>query len=306
MMARGEDRSSYQGVGPWTGLSFGFFKLTEGLSYTDPDAKANYENILKAGAAPGAYHFIHPQLSGEAQAHYFLDTAAKLGMDAAHLSFSADSEVLATEKGLTASPHVRGKSALLEVSSSGVVTPAAGTGLPMASLEGVTANSVTKAFMDEVVREHPWHARTIYTNLAVGDTLTDCGHYPLWFAYPAYTVPRVPHPWTHWTFWQWAWTGGYANCDRDVFDGDEAQLTNWLNSFKPPAPLPAHPHIVHWISLGFWSLAKEAEHHGTTPEEMLRCAAEAGHKYRPAMQAYVSKRDWNARLPHGVELFAPA
>jgi GH25 family lysozyme M1 (1,4-beta-N-acetylmuramidase) len=305
VLAHGEDRSSYQKVGPWTGLQFGFFKLTEALDFVDGAAQQNYENLLRAGVVPAAYHFLHPNISAIEQAQFFLSTAERLGMTA-QLGFACDSEILVTSTGrLQMASFSAGRSHLLELGANGQIQGRQGASYPDSYLSTapVSTNQATSEFMDEISRLQPWHHRELYTTISIGDTLTECGQYPLWLAYPALSIPRLPAPWEHWTFWQFAWTGGYANSDRDVFNGDARQLADWVSSFASH-PVPEKD-IVHWRSREERSLDREAQVHHTTPEAMLRCAAEAGHHYGPAMREYIARHDWTARLPHFTELYAP-
>ena len=128
------------------------------------------------------------------------------------------------------------------------------------------------------------------------------GAYPLWLANPSAPSghPDVPEPWKTAAMQQTGITGAI---DRDVaFYDDLAAMQAALGKRKPPAP----PRIVHWHAIGLWSLAREAQEHKTTPEEMLRLAKAAGHKYHPAMERYIERGDWSARVPHGTELFARA
>ena len=69
-----------QGAGfdwvPWRGkISFAFIKASEGLTFKDPDFARNWQQAKAEGITRGAYHFLHPDESGTAQAHYFLSVA---------------------------------------------------------------------------------------------------------------------------------------------------------------------------------------------------------------------------------------
>jgi hypothetical protein len=70
------------------------------------------------------------------------------------------------------------------------------------------------------------------------------------------------------------------------------------------APKPRK--VIHWQATGTQSLNQEATAHHTTADEMLRLAKAEHHHYGPAMDEYVHRGDFNARLPHGTVLFAYA
>lgn len=78
--AVGEDRSSYQAVGPWS-QDFGMCKAAEGTTYTDPTFKANWAALGKAGIPRVAYHFFHPALSPTAQAQFFAAVVRAQGLE---------------------------------------------------------------------------------------------------------------------------------------------------------------------------------------------------------------------------------
>ena len=125
--------------------------------------------------------------------------------------------------------------------------------------------------------------------------------YPLWLADPSAPAghPSVPAPWKSCAIQQTVITGPI---DRDVafYPGLAAMRAALGKRGAKPGK------VIHWHTLGLWSLAREAQAHDTTPGEMLTLAAAAGHKYGAAMRAYVARGNWNARLPAGTELFAPA
>jgi lysozyme len=81
----GLDVSHYQGQVDWRKVAtrvngFAVVKATEGLTYTDPTFARNWAAILKAGfSRRGAYHFLHPELSGAKQADYFHSRLSGLG-----------------------------------------------------------------------------------------------------------------------------------------------------------------------------------------------------------------------------------
>src|SRR5438128_11445649 len=78
--AQGWDISDFQPV--YTGtpaLDFLFAKATEGLTWESKTFAGNMAAARKAGVPFGAYHFLHPGLSGAAQARFFLDYVRRHG-----------------------------------------------------------------------------------------------------------------------------------------------------------------------------------------------------------------------------------
>jgi lysozyme len=125
--------------------------------------------------------------------------------------------------------------------------------------------------------------------------------YPLWLADPSAPSgkPDVPAPWTSCAIQQTVITGPI---DRDVaFYPDLKAMQKALGKTAV-----ASGEVIHWRTWGLWSLAKEAADHHTTPAEMIRLAAEAGHVYAKPMKDYVALADWDARVPARTVLYAPA
>lgn len=137
-----------------------------------------------------------------------------------------------------------------------------------------------------------------YRDFAAEGNCAGMGHFPLWISDPDHPAghPEVPSPFTSWEAHQYSIEGAI---DRDV--------AVWPTLKAMRTALGEHSgKVMHWHTLGRWSLSREAVEHGTTPGEMLRLARAAGHEYGPAMASYISERDYDARLPTGTELFAPA
>lgn len=87
--AKGQDRSSYQPVASWGGLSFGICKATEGLTWTDPAFARNWRHL--DGMMRGVYHFLHPDQDGAAQARHFMSVVTPRGLAAGDMLW-CDSE----------------------------------------------------------------------------------------------------------------------------------------------------------------------------------------------------------------------
>ena len=122
--------------------------------------------IAAQGLHRGAYHFLDPHESGEAQAQYFVSEHAKLGTTPADM-FWLDNETAGASPAETAACAV--------------------------------------AFMAELGKLVPHNPRGVYTyiDFARQGNCDGLSGYPLWLAYPNATAPASPPPWHRWTFWQW-------------------------------------------------------------------------------------------------------
>ncbi|GAA2145106.1 hypothetical protein GCM10009760_33400 [Kitasatospora kazusensis] len=73
----GQDWASYQDSRPDTsGLSFAFVKVTEGLSYVNPEWVSQRDHAKADGLVWGAYHYPHMHNSDRSEADYFLAQVA--------------------------------------------------------------------------------------------------------------------------------------------------------------------------------------------------------------------------------------
>jgi lysozyme len=80
----GIDVSNNNGTVDWAAwhgkIAFAGVKISEGLTFADPDAARNMAGARGIGVVRIAYHFLRPALSGSQQATYFLHAkAAGLG-----------------------------------------------------------------------------------------------------------------------------------------------------------------------------------------------------------------------------------
>lgn len=80
---RGVDVSHHQGTVDWSevageGMRFAWVKVTEGSTFTDPQAAANWREASRAGLAIGGYHFFGMCGGGAEQGRHFADTLADL------------------------------------------------------------------------------------------------------------------------------------------------------------------------------------------------------------------------------------
>jgi lysozyme len=216
--AQGIDVSNFQGMFPWsqqTGLSFGIYRLTQGLSTAgtnspDPTAQHNHDGIRKLGIRHGAYHFLDPFEDGTAQAEAFVAAHLKVGLD--------EEDILALDNENARNP--------------GPAQTAA----------------CARAFMTRLDRLRPRNPRVVYTfiSYATGGYCHGLSHYPLWLARPAAAAPAPPPPWAKWTFWQWGIRNGV---DRDAFNGTAADLDAWIKSYAAAPVLPPgviRGRVVSW------------------------------------------------------------
>jgi GH25 family lysozyme M1 (1,4-beta-N-acetylmuramidase) len=208
--AQGIDASNYQGNLDWVtakrqvpNLAFGFFRLTEGLPASrdnspDPFAAHNRHSLSDAGLVQGAYHFLHPSLSGRAQARYFVEEYGKLGL------FQPDMLALDSE-----------------------ATDGLGSG-------AIAACALD--FMEELTVLCPHNPKLVYSNLAFARMDADHGleRWPLWLAYPSVSAPPAPAPWSSWRIWQWGVRrAGGETVDADAFNGSMTDFRNWLAGYNP-------------------------------------------------------------------------
>ena len=307
--AKGQDRSAWQSVGAWNvqGCTWGIAKATEALDFHDPNFPANWKLMGEQLEHRGAYHFFHPQLDPALQADFFVACveAQDLGEEAilvidSELAFSPSGGLMAGDT--TTLPR---RSHLFTVSApSGEIAvrdPSNQSLLSISSALPVGDSSLK--FLERVHEHRPHNPLWIYTNKNVGSMLDACDGFPFWVAWPSLTPPDMTGmPVSEWDAWQWAWTGGFDNCDQDVWRGTAAEMTEWVRTFKAISKDQYKRWTVH---LPF-SLNREAAAHHTTPEKMLETARHAGYEYGEPMEEYIEAGDWNRRLPRGVQLFAPA
>jgi len=264
--AQGLDVSNFQGQFDWgatSGLSFGIYRLTQGLSTAgtnspDPTAQHNHDGIRKLGIRHGAYHFLDPFEDGTAQAEHFVAQHAKVGLD--------DEDILALDNENARNPG-----------------PAQTAGC-------------ARAFMARLVQLRPRNPRVVYTfiSYATGGYCAGLSHYPLWLAYPDATAPHPPPPWARWTFWQW---GQRRGVDADAFNGTAADLDAWVKSFAPQ-PLPKRKHNA----TGAESLREWAHPQMKVHEALHAMALAKPHGFGPMQAAYVAAGDWDALMPKGMDL----
>jgi Glycosyl hydrolases family 25 len=199
--AQGIDVSNFAGDFDWastSGLSFGICRASQGLGGSgtnspDPYLAWNWPRIKAKGLVRGAYHFLNPNLSGAAQASYFVQAVSAVGLETTDMLW-------------------------LDNETAG------------ASAAGVAA--CARDFMTELRSLRPHNPSGVYSyyDFISSGNCAGLGSYPLWLAIYQSATPTAPAPWSSWTFWQ---SGGASNHDDDVFDGTAAELGAWISSFQP-------------------------------------------------------------------------
>lgn len=258
--AQGEDRSSYQDIGPWQNLDFGWCKATEGTSLTDPSFTANWRNLKTQVGHRGAYHFFHPSFSASQQAAFFMDAVIAQGLNRGDM-LAIDTEISVGLDGtLLMRPAAADRSALLEPDSKGRAVIQPGTGYPHRLLRRSlppklrTALEISGAveFLDAVRTITAQHLGGsycpifLYTYLDFLPQVSECTGYPLWVAAYSGTAPASVAPWTSWTMWQYAGGGGQLGADQDAFNGSRAAMDGWMRCYVPSAPAPAPAPAPNW------------------------------------------------------------
>lgn len=188
MTLAGIDTSNVNGTVDWPSykgkIQFAGVKVSEGLTFADPDAKANIAGARSIGAAVIGYHFLHAGLSGSGQAEHFLSCAHAAGLRPGDL-IALDAE----DAGLDGESPAQ-------------------------------MNLTASAFGAEAGRHFPGYHPVTYTEISMAPWLTSLSQCPLWLANPSGTPVTAIGPWTVVSFEQ----TGQRGVDTDVFYGDAAQL----------------------------------------------------------------------------------
>lgn len=165
------------------GMEFCFHKATEGTTTVDPMIKTRWPFIAEAGLVRGAYHFFHPSQDPIAQAQFFTRTMAPL------LTFG---DILIMD---------------WEVSDQLDAADDQDRGL-------VFLQTVEKLLLKKpIIYGSPYFIEEMQLDSRFSS-------YKLWIAEYGVQMPKVPTPWTNWTFWQ----TGDQGLDYDLFNGSLADL----------------------------------------------------------------------------------
>jgi lysozyme len=201
-MITGIDVSHWQGEIDWAavasaGIRFVFMKATEGATYTDPSYERNRAEARRLGIASGAYHYFRATSEVHAQVENFLR--------------------------VTGEPRIGDLPAVLDAEDPG-------------QWKGKSREELTALVVQwlDLVEEANGLRPLIYLSPNFAETMLDSASAKLaksalWIAHWTDTQPRVPKPWTGWTFWQYSSKGQVAGItanvvDLDRFAGSEAEL----------------------------------------------------------------------------------
>ena len=198
----GQDWSSYQSTAPDTdNLSFAFVKVTQGLSYTNPNWQAQRAHAASSGLVVGLYHYPDMANSPQTEADHFLAVAQP---------------------------------------GSGVLVALDWEGYDAANLKvpKATQASYKDAWIAHVQSSLPHNQVGLYCNkdywLNV-DTTSDCGDF-LWIATAGLPAgqPGIQHPWLFHQF-------SSSPVDQDYCSMASAQALKQWALAKAAAPPPAQP-----------------------------------------------------------------
>ena len=170
----GIDVSYYQGQIHWrrvqnAGIRFAFIRVSDGLTNRDSMFEKNWSGAKQAKIRRGAYQYFRPEESAIAQADLVI---AALARDPGEL------------------PPV------IDVEATGGKSPKQIERQIRLWVERIR----TKLHVEPIVYTSPAFWRD-----AVGSA--DLSRQPLWLAHYTAECPRIPAPWTAWTFWQHSETG---------------------------------------------------------------------------------------------------
>lgn len=181
-------------------------KATEGTGYVSPSFQTQWQAAKSDKLGRIAYHYLHPSLSAVAQARAFLNEVKNAGTE--------PGDCLAVD---------------IEVNDG--LTPAQ-----------VAENAV--AFRNEVQKETKCSLIVYsFVNFIEAGNCNGLGSQPLWIADPSSSVgnPRVPAPWTLWSFQQY---GTQKGIDVDVCNFDSLDILDKFAIVPPPLPLTPNQRMV--------------------------------------------------------------
>lgn len=205
---RGIDVSQWQDDIDWKkvkagGIQFAFMRVSKGKDYVDPKFAQNRAGALDAGLKIGFYHYFKPGDPVDDQIKTFVSTIGKA--DPAALRLVIDTEDVKSWAPFTQEERIQ----KIEQWCKGVEAALGKT--PIISIYG------SPNFFDESLKND-----------------TRLSKYDLWIANYNVAEPRVPKPWSKWTFWQYSETGKVPGIktavDLDFYNGAD------LDNVSKPAP----------------------------------------------------------------------
>lgn len=183
--------------GAWKGkIQFAAVKVSEGLTYADPDARRNIAGARSIGCKVIGYHFVHGRDPGVQQANWFMSRCKPAGLE-------------------------RGDMLALDVEQAGMDQLSASMLWAQASAAAATLHGHFAAWP------------SCYTDITLADvapaTVSSC---PLWLANPsAVTSPSIG-PWKFISLEQ----TGQRGVDTDQFYGDAKQFAALCIPAPNPQP----------------------------------------------------------------------
>lgn len=190
-MTPGIDVSYHQGRIQWpkvekAGIRFAFIRVSDGLTVRDTQFAQNWEGARRANIRRGVYQYFRPDENAVAQ---------------------ADLVIAAVERDAGELPPV------IDVETTGGRSPAQIERQVRAWIARIRA----RLRVEPIVYTSP----AFWTDQVGG---ADLASHPLWLAHYTNECPRVPPPWTRWTFWQHSESGRVPGIsepvDLDVLAGE--------------------------------------------------------------------------------------
>lgn len=190
-MLFGIDTSHYESNVNWNVVKnqcqFAFTKASEGLAQKDLLFDKYWAEMKAAGLIRGCYHFFHPNLDPEMQARFFLSIIGALRPGDLPPVLDFETEI----KGFKTSDYIDSALSWLHTVEDAIqITPII-YGSP-GVLSDLGGNSLFKK-------------------------------YPLWVAEYGVQAPKIPKPWTDYSFWQFSEEGTCEGvpqkCDVNYFNG---------------------------------------------------------------------------------------
>ncbi|WP_329562582.1 GH25 family lysozyme [Kitasatospora sp. NBC_01266] len=203
----GQDWASYQSATPdTTGLSFAFVKVSQGLTYTNPEWTTQRDHARAAGLVVGYYHYPEMANSAQQEADRFLSLAQPPNGELVCLDWE-------------------------------------GYDSANESVDHAAQVAYKDAWLRYVKGRLPHNPVGLYCNTEYWQSIDTTGYFQdyLWIATDGLPAGQ-PGISANWLFHQYADSGG---ADQDYCHlGSTGELRSWAASFAPapaPAPAPAGP-----------------------------------------------------------------
>lgn len=172
-----QDRIAWRTVAH-AGIDFAFIRVSDGLLVQDPEFARNWRGAKREGIRRGAYQFFRPAQNAIAQADALI---AAIQHDPGELPPAIDVEVTA--------------------------------GLPPAQIGKQITVWIDRVRARLGIEPIIYTSPDFWKDAVAGADLTT---QPLWLAHYTIGCPRVPAPWSTWTFWQYSKTGRVPGISGDV------------------------------------------------------------------------------------------